>query len=68
MSTKNITQETARVLRQVADERSAMIGMLQREVKELEAALADAEERRGTWMAEGAPAVDPILEEKLDKV
>lgn len=52
----------------MAEERGAVIGLLRREVGELEAALADAQERRSAWMDDMAPAADPILEGKLDKV
>lgn len=50
------------------DERGAVIGLLKREVGELEAALADAEARRGVWLEEGAPASNPHLEGQLEKV
>lgn len=50
------------------DDRGAVIGLLKREVEDLKAALSDAETRRGVWMDEGAPVIDPHLEIELEKV
>lgn len=52
----------------MAEERGAVIGLLRREIGELEATLLDAQERRSAWMDEMAPAADPILEGRLDEV
>lgn len=52
----------------MVEERGGVIGLLQREVEDLKAALADAETRMSVPLDPGPPAVDPRLEEELQKV
>lgn len=61
-------KETARGLREVVEERGGVIGLLQREIEDLKAALASAATRPGVPLATKTPAIDPRLELELKKV
>lgn len=67
-SQKPQTKETARGLQEVVEERGGVIGLLQREVEELKAALADVKTRSSVPVNQEAPAVNPRLEEELQEV
>ncbi|CAM9851016.1 unnamed protein product [Scytosiphon promiscuus] len=59
---------TARGLREVVEERGGVIGLLQREVEDLKAALADAEARMSDVpVVTPTPAVDPRLKQELQQ-
>lgn len=63
-------QEMVHSLREVADERGVVIGQLKRDVGELEAALAEAQTRRGSWIMDGGvdAADTSTLEHDLEAV
>lgn len=65
---KNKMKDTARGLREVVEERGGVIELLQREVEELKAALADMETRSSVPIDPGTPVIDPRLEQQLQKV
>ena len=50
------------------EERGGVIGLLQREVEDLKAALAGVETRSSAPIEPDPPAVDPVLERKLETV
>lgn len=52
----------------MVEERGGVIGLLQREVEELKAALADVETRSSGPIDPGTPSIDPRLEQELQKV
>lgn len=65
---KYLTQESARGLREVVDERGAVIDLLQREVESLKAAWANMDAERDVPTSEAAPVVDLRLEAELKQV
>lgn len=52
----------------MVEERGGVIGLLQREVEDLKAALAGAETRAGAPVDPLTPVIDPRLEQDLEKV
>lgn len=52
----------------MVEERGGVIGLLQREVEDLKAALAGVETHPGVSIDPGTPAIDPRLEQELEKV
>lgn len=63
--TENIHQEIAHGLREVVDERGVVIGLLEKEVEDLKAALIELESQRPPSVKKSSLVVDPRLEEEL---